>query len=180
MGLTADITRSCKDFMGGVETLYVTDWVKYNRTQVVLTGQTVTTYPDVVLYKIEAENISFTETSSFDGGSEKWEQSINFDLPKSQVSNELYKLLKQDFRVFYVDRIGNIRVCGLWNGLTGQITGETGADKAGLNGYRFSANGTEDNQAYYINAITEVEAFNAIFQDGNNIIFQDGNNKIYN
>jgi hypothetical protein len=166
MGLTADITRSCKDFMGGVETLYVTDWVKYNRTQVVLTGQTVTTYPDVVLYKIEAENISFTETSSFDGGSEKWEQSINFDLPKSQVSNELYKLLKQDFRVFYVDRIGNIRVCGLWNGR--------------LNGYRFSANGTEDNQAYYINAITEVEAFNAIFQDGNNIIFQDGNNKIYN
>ncbi len=184
MSITADILRGCKDLQGGINTFYVTNWVKYNRTQIVTTGQSLTTFPDTIVYSIEAENINFIETPSFEGGSIKWEQSFTFDMPKTIVSSELHTLMQRNFRLFYIDRIGNIRVLGLYNGLESQLTIETGTGHAELSGYRVSVSGLEDNSAYFVDSlpvigVTPDVVDNYIFQDGNSFVFQDGNNYIF-
>jgi hypothetical protein len=184
MSITTDIARGCKDLQGGIDTFYICNWVNYSRTKIVTTGQVLTTFPSTVVYKIAAVNINFTEAPSIEGGSEKWDQSFTFDVPKTAVTSELFSLLKRNFRIFYVDRIGNTRVLGLKNGLTGVVSNESGTEKAGLNGYRVSGSGLENNQAYFVSDLAALgisfDYLNAIFQDGNNKIFQDGNNKIYN
>jgi len=184
MSITANILRGCKDLQGGMEIFYIVPWYKYSRSQIVTTGQLLTTFPLSTAYSVAAENVSYTETSSFEGGAEKWEQSLTFDLPKTEVSNELYKLLKQNIRIFYEDRLGNLRVLGLYNGLESQITNKTDVEKGGLNGYSVVTSGLEDNQAYFMDSLPVIIApiipDTAIFQDGNNYIYQDGNNKIFN
>ena len=153
MGLTGNIERSCKDYMGGIYTFYITDWVKYDRTQIITTGEVLTTFPGTVFYKVEAQNVTFNETSSFEGGAERWEQTFTFDKPKTEVTNELYKLLKQNSRVVYIDRIGNIRILGLWNGVTSTNINEA-TDKTSLTGYRITLSGSENNQAFYYPTFT--------------------------
>ena len=183
--LTKDILKGCKDLQGGVNTFYVIPWQKYSRSQIILDGQSLVTYPTTIAFEVYSNTDSFTETSSFEGGAEKWDQTFTFDIPKTEVGSELYKLLRQNIVIFYVDRLNNIRVLGLYNGLECQITNETGTDKPSLNGYRVSCNGLEDNQAYFIDDLEDIgivigESLNYIFQDGNNKIFQDGNNAIMN
>ena len=184
MSITANITRQCKDLLGGIEIFYIVPWYKYTRSQIVVTGQKLTTFPLQTVYSVAAENVSFTENATFEGGSEKWDQTFSFDLPKTEVTNELYKLLRQNIRIFYVDRLQNIRVLGLYNGLECQITNESGIEQSTLNGYRVSTTGLEDNQAYFMDALPVFVAptipDNYIFQDGNNKIYQDGNNAIFN
>ena len=43
--LTQNIHRGKKNLQGGVKTVYLFPFVKYNRTQVVTTGQLLTTFP---------------------------------------------------------------------------------------------------------------------------------------
>ena len=104
MSLTENINRGCKDSLGGVDVFYICPWITYTRAQIVVTGQLLTTFPATTVYKVEAESVTFTENSSFEGGSEKWDQSFSFDIPKTAVGNELYKLLRQNIRIFYVDK----------------------------------------------------------------------------
>ena len=153
MGLTGNINRACKDYQGGISTFYVADWVKYSRTQIVTTGQELTTFPGTTFYKIEAENVTFNETLSLEGGAEKWEQTFSFDKPKTEVSNELYKLLRRDSRIIYIDRIGNRRILGLYNGMTSE-NNNTASEKTSLSGYRITLTGLEDNQAYFYSVFT--------------------------
>ena len=184
MSITKNIQRNCPEGLGGIKIFYIIPWYKYSRSQIVTTGQLLTTFPLSTAYSVAAESVSYTETSSFEGGAEKWEQSFNFDLPKTEVTNELYKLLKQNIRIFYEDRLGNLRVLGLYNGLESQITNKTDSEKGGLNGYSVVASGLEGNQAFFMDSlpviIAPIIADTAIFQDGNNYIYQDGNNKIFN
>tara|TARA_R110000772_G_scaffold36098_4_gene86646 strand:+ start:5499 stop:6053 length:555 start_codon:yes stop_codon:yes gene_type:complete len=184
MSITANILRGCKDGLGGMEIFYILPWYKYSRSEIVTTEQLLTTFPTSTAYSVAAENVSFNETSSFEGGSEKWTQTMTFEIPKTDVSNELYKLLRQNIRIFYEDRLGNLRVLGLYNGLESQITTESGVNKSDLNGYRVTTNGIEDNQAYYMTSLPIFIApdvpENYIFQDGNNKIYQNGNNAIFN
>ena len=158
MGLTGNINRACKDYQGGISTFYVADWVKYSRTQIVTTGQFLTTFPTTTLYKVEAENVTFNETLSIEGGAEKWEQTFSFDKPKTEVSNELYKLLRKDSRVFYIDRIGNIRVLGLYNGLTSE-NNNSASEKTSLTGFKITLKGLENNQSYYVDDLKIITGF---------------------
>ena len=183
MSITANILRTCKDLQGGLDTFYIFPYVKYSRSQIVIDGQTLTSYPLTISYKVESDTASFSENSSFEGGSEKWDQSFSFDIPKTEVGSELYKLLRKNIMIIYTDRLGNNRILGLYNGLECTITNETGSEKASLNGYRVTATGLEDNQAYFLPVVNDVAppntVLNFVFQDGNNFIFQDSNNFIF-
>lgn len=178
-GISKDILQICKDLQGGVEAVYLFPYVKYS--QITIVGQKVTVFPASNIYKVHSTNTSFNETTEFEGGAEFWNQSLTLQFPKTTVLSEIYKLTRAFHRAIYVDRIGNIRILGLWNGLEANITNETGSEKESLNGYRVTFTGKEDNQAYFIDALTIVEGADLkIFMDGNTAIFQDGNNYIYN
>ena len=67
MSITANITRQCKDLLGGIEIFYIVPWYKYSRSQIVVTGQKLTTFPTQTVYSVAAENVSFTENGTLKG-----------------------------------------------------------------------------------------------------------------
>tara|TARA_R110002012_G_scaffold315311_1_gene529030 strand:+ start:42 stop:593 length:552 start_codon:yes stop_codon:yes gene_type:complete len=181
MSLTADISRTCKDSIGGIYTLYVFPYVKYSRTNIITEGQRLTSFPSTTLLRIDAINVSFNENSSFEGGSERWQQNFSFDVPKTKETRQLFQLLKQNYSLIYTDRLGNNRILGLYNGLESEITDESGQERTDFNGYRVTMDGLEDNQAYFIDDIEDagfITGLNFIFENENNFIFEDNNNFI--
>jgi len=181
--ITQNIGRINRSLLGGISKVYLFPYVKYSRSQIVLNEQVLTSFPATTTFDWIGINPTFNETTEVIGGDIGWNQSLSFDIPKMYSTQEVYKLVKQYYRVIYVDRLGNIRILGLYNGLDSQLTQESGSDKASLNGYRVTMTGKEDNQAYYLdnlNDFTVTTNNNYVFQDGCNYIFQDGNNFIFN
>ena len=176
-----NIARQCKNAQGGVELVYLFPWQKYTRGQITIVGQTITVFPATTTYEVYSIATSFNETTEVEGGDVFWNQTFSIEIPKTVVTSEIYKLVKQPHRAIFQDRLGNLRLLGTWNGLSGSITNETGQDKAGFNGYRVTFTGKEDSQAYWISALTTItETENKVFMDGNNAIMQDGANYIFN
>ncbi|MBV1952738.1 MAG: hypothetical protein KUG64_11165 [Cycloclasticus sp.] len=176
--ITEHILKGCKDLQGGVNKVYLFPFVKYSRSQIVLNEQELVTFPFTTIYDWESNTTNYSENTSFDGGDVAWSQNFTIQIPKTIVSSEVYKLVKQDFRAIIIDRIGNIRILGLFNGLEAQINNETGQGKPDFNGYKVTFTGKEDNQAYFI---TDLEAvgfnpyaiYNFIYDNGNDNIVMD-------
>tara|TARA_R110001632_G_scaffold48583_1_gene122401 strand:+ start:654 stop:1136 length:483 start_codon:yes stop_codon:yes gene_type:complete len=148
--IDTSISRICKDLQGGIDKVYLFPYVKYSRSQIVLVNQIVTSFPASNVFDWVVINPTFNETTSIEGGDVSWSQSLSFEIPKMYSTQQPYKLVEQYYRAIYVDRLGNIRILGLYNGLDSQITQESGSDKASLNGYKITMTGKEDNQAYYL------------------------------
>ena len=179
--ITEHILRGCKNLQGGVNIFYLFSYTKYSRSQITVKDEELTVFPATSIFKVQAESVSFNENSSFEGGSEVWDQSFSFSIPKTIKTSPLFKLLKKDYRLIYTDRNGISRILGLYNGLQSQINNETGTNKEDLNGYKVTVTGKEDNQAYFIDdigALGFIIGYNFIFQDNNNYDFQDSNNFI--
>jgi len=148
--ISQNIDRICKDLQGGIDKVYLFPYVKYSRSKIVLTDQVVTSFPLTNVYMWEGINPTFNETTEIVGGDVAWNQSLSFEIPKMYATQKIYMLVEQYYRAIYVDRLGNIRILGLYNGLDSQLTQESGSDKASLNGFRITMTGKEDNQAYYL------------------------------
>ncbi len=180
--ITEHILRGCKDLQGGIGTVYLFPFVKYSRSQIVLTDQTLTTFPSTTIYDWYSNATNFSETTSFEGGSVVYDQNLTIQIPKTIVTSEVYKLVKQDYRVIFIDRLGNIRILGLFNGLECQITNETGQERADFNGYKVTFTGKEDNQAYFLDDLTSFDPYtiyNFIYHDRTaNIVMDNGDNFI--
>tara|TARA_R110002051_G_scaffold238745_1_gene299490 strand:+ start:861 stop:1421 length:561 start_codon:yes stop_codon:yes gene_type:complete len=185
MSITRHIKRDCKTLLGGVKTFYIMDWNKYSRSQILIKDQELTSYPLSTVFEVYSDTTNFSESSSFEGGATQWKQDFNFVIPKTEIGSELYKLLRKNVIIFYRDRINNLRVLGLFNGLEAQITNEAGQGKGDLNGYRVTLDGLEDNQSYFVGSLDDIninigDVYNYIFQNGDNFIFQDSKNFIFN
>ena len=163
MSITRDIKQICKSLQGGVDKFYIMPFNKYSRSRILVKDEELTSYPANTVYEVYSDTVNYSESSSFEGGATKWQQNFSFVIPKTEVSSEIYKLLRQNTIVFYVDRLNNIRVLGLYNGL----------------------DGLEANQAYFVTDLDDInitigDVYNYIFQNGNNFIFQDSKNFIFN
>jgi len=181
--ITGNIDRINKSLVGGIDRVYLFPYIKYSRSQIVLNEQILTSFPASVVYSWSGINPTFNETTEIVGGDVAWNQSLSFEIPKMYATQDVYKLIKQYYRAIYVDRLGNIRILGLYNGLDSQLTQESGSDKSSLNGFRVTMTGKEDHQAYYLANLTDFTVYNNnnyVFQDGCNYVFQDGANFIFN
>ena len=184
--ITEHILKKCKDSQGGVGTVYLFPFIKYSRSQIVLDNQTLITFPNTVIYDWDSIATNYSENTSVEEGSVVYDQNFTIQIPKTAVSSEVYKLVKQEYRAIFIDRIGNIRILGLYNGLDAQINNETGQNKEDFNGYKITFTGKEDNQAYYITNLEfagfdNVVTYNFIYDNGtDNIVMDNGNNFILN
>ena len=116
-----------------------------------------------------------------------WTQTLNLELLKTYEGSEAYKLVNKDYRAIFIDRVGNIRILGLYNGCEATVTDTTGSDKSSANSYQITITAKEDNQAYYIDALDPMFPIdyekNYIFNDvDKNFIFNGGvlTNYIFN
>ena len=179
--ISGNIERIKKTLQGGVNKVYLFPYVKYSRSQIVINEQTLVSFPSTTVYDWHSINPNFNETTEVIGGDVAWNQTLSLEIPKMYAANEVYKLVKQYYRAIYIDRLGNIRILGLYNGLDAQITQETGTDKASLNGYRITLTGKEDGQSKYLTDLSDFTISkdnNYEFINGCNYEFINGENYI--
>lgn len=184
MSITGEIYKPKKILQGGVDKVYLFPFVKYSRSQIVLDEQFLATFPTTAIYNVYSSATNYSENTEIEGGDVAWNQNLTLEIPKTYVGSEVFKIIKQDYRAIYIDRLGNIRILGLYNGLECSITNETSQDKAGFNGYKLTFTGKENNQAYYLEDLEDVgftinTINNFIFEDGCNFVFEDGENFIF-
>ena len=176
--ITEHILKQCKDSIGGVNKLYLFPFVNYSRSQITIVDQELTVFPPTIIYDWDSIVTNYTENTSFEGGDVVWTQSFTIQIPKTVITSEVYKLVKQDYRAIYIDRNSNIRILGLFNGLEATINNETGTNKADFNGYKVTFAGKEDNQAYFIDDLDAAgfdiyTIYNFIYDNGLDNIVMD-------
>ena len=163
-------TESCKDFQGGIDKVYLFPYVKYGVSDITFGGfskvnnpdaQNITSFPSTTIYEYEAVNISFTENATITNGGIEWSQDLSFTLPRSFETLNAFKLMYQDYSAIILDRNGNYRIIGLWNGGEVTINAGTGGEKNAMNGSTISLKARENNQAYFLNNFnTDFTIFN--------------------
>jgi len=163
-------TESCKDFQGGIDKVYLFPYVKYGVSDITFGGsskvnnpdaQNITSFPSTTIYEYEAVNITFTENATITNGGIEWSQDLSFTLPRSFETLNAFKLMYQDYSAIILDRNGNYRIIGLWNGGEVTINAGTGGEKNAMNGSTISLKAKEDNQAYFLNNFnTDFTIFN--------------------
>lgn len=148
--ITKAVGRSCNDRQGGISKLYLFAYVKYSKSLNLVQDQEVVTFPLTDAFEYEAENISFSESTSVVNGGIEWSQSLNFTITESNELSEVYKLANQDYSAVILDRNGNYRFIGMRNGGEVTVKSTSGVSKSDMNGYSISLSAKEDNQAYYV------------------------------
>ena len=148
--ITKAISRTCKNRQGGISKLYLFAYVKYSKSLNLTIDQEVITFPLTDAYLYEAENISFTESTSVLNGGIEWTQKLDFTIPTSDELSEVYKLANQDYSAVILDRNGKYRFIGMRNGGEVSINAVSGTSRGEMNGFNISLTAKEDNQAYYI------------------------------
>lgn len=152
--------EDCKNFQGGIDKVYLFPYVKYGVSDITFGGgskvnnpnaQNITSFPSTTIYEYEAVNISYTENATITSGGIEWAQDLSFTLPRSFEALNAFKLMYQDYCAIILDRNGNYRLIGLWNGGEVTINAGTGGEKNAMNGSTISLKAREDNQAYFLN-----------------------------
>ena len=118
--LTEGIAKRNNDRQGGLKKVYLMEYVEYSRSQIVLNDQRITSMPTATIYEYDVWTASFDETQSREAGGEVYDQSLTFDIQGTQVSQELWKLARKNHHCIVMDRQGNGRFLGIWNGLDNQ------------------------------------------------------------
>jgi len=179
MEIVSGYNRKCKDNSGGVKSVWLLKWQKYNRSQIITTGNYLTTFPESFIFKFESVTPpTASESQQQNEGGKFFEQSITMSF-KAKSSREFEQMIKNDWRCLVLDNNGLYRLFGLYNGMEcGTIDFKTGGTKNELNGYSFTLTGLEKYEAYFIENPTDLglteEEFFLLFQ--NNDFFMTQNN----
>ena len=148
--INTGVIRTCKTYQGGIDKVYLFPFVKYSRSQIETDGVYLNEFPATEVFDFDVVNESYTESSNNDSGGVYYSQNLSFDIPVTTSQSEAYKLVKKDYRAIILDRVGNYRILGLYNGLEATLTNSTGSNKNSLNGYKITLKGKEENQAYFL------------------------------
>lgn len=184
MEIVSGYTRKCKDSLGGVKAVWLLKWVKYNRSQIVTTGNYLTTFPETFIFRFDSVTpVNVNETQQENEGGKFFEQTLSMSF-KATTSREFDQILKSDWRCLIQDNNGLYRIFGLFNGMQcGNIDFKTGGGKSELNGYTFTLTGKEQHEAYFITDPTDLglteEDFFLLFQNNDFMLMQNNNNIIY-
>lgn len=172
-GITASRARQCRDIQGGFDIVYLFPFVKYGRSEIILSGDVLDTFPATTIYKFNILSPNLTEEQSEVGGGKFYSQNLSFDLAKVGIVDnlELPRLTKKDYRAIILDRNGLYRIVGLWNGLITDLNKVTGDSKDAFNGYKISMEGREVESSVFI---TDLEDAGFIIAEDNFLLLEDG------
>lgn len=158
--LTTGFDLDCKNGIGGVKKIYLTDWNNVNGAgdvtldaSEVVTALTLTA-GDLYAYELPPQTASFEETitSSTDNGTVFYTQTLNIMLHKlsNEKRIELQNGAMMRLGVFVLDAMDNWLFFGLERGANFTTsTGSTGAKLGDMNGYTISIVAESNKRAYF-------------------------------
>ena len=176
MEIVSGINSRCKNAQGGVKKLWLMPYIKYSRSQIVLNGNILTSFPSSTLYEFESiGDVSFDENMQENEGGKFF--NIAFQI-RTDKDAEVRNFLKFDFRAVGLDRLGNYRLLGTYNGLTcTSINKVSGSGKSDFNGFNLSFEGQEEKEAPYfydLNVITGAGGEFLLQENGSFILQENG------
>tara|TARA_R110000744_G_scaffold114595_1_gene214437 strand:- start:478 stop:981 length:504 start_codon:yes stop_codon:yes gene_type:complete len=148
--ITEAINKPCNDRQGGIDKIYLFPYVKYSKSLNLTLDQEVVTFPFTIAFLYDAQNISFTESTSVNNGGVEWNQKLNFTITSSDENSQVYRLANKDYSAVILDRNGKYRFIGMRNGGEVTVNSTSGTSRGDMNGFNVSLTAKEDNQAYYI------------------------------
>ena len=182
MEIINGFNRKCKDTISGVNKIWLLKFVKYNRSQIIINGNYLTSFPESFIYEFEStQNPNPTETMEQNEGGKFYNQSISLTFPSSDTT-DIKELANLEFRLLFKDRNGLYRIFGLYNGLSANsITYTTGNGKSDLNGFKIDFNGREEKGSFYIHNLNDAgfidmgveEPFYFLYQNNDRIFLQN-------
>jgi hypothetical protein len=157
--------RKCKDSLAGISEIYLFPYVQYSRSQIIVTGNVLGTFPNTTIYKFYANgNPNANEAQEEDAGGKFYNQSIALELQGANQSENISKLLRKDYRLIFRDRNGLYRIFGLYTGLEAEaLNYTTGGGKSDFNGFNINFTGREEYQSFFITDLEDAGFFNADF-----------------
>lgn len=151
MEIISGYSRKCRDSIAGVKRIWLFKYIKYNRSQIVINGNILISFPETIVYRFEdAIAPVITETQEQNEGGKYFNQSISLRFPSNNdFSVEI--LNDVDFRLMSLDNNGNYRVYGLFNGLQSNgVNYETGSAKNNLNGFTVTLTSFEEKESVFV------------------------------
>lgn len=151
--LTSDLDLGCRDSVGGIKTIYVTELANKNTLSAnasgVITTFTLTSGKQFFIYSLEKEHAALTENTVYDpaNGTKFSEQSLTFTVHKLQstLRQELTLLIQNRVMVIILDRNGKYWLLGQANGMdVTTIEAVTGQAFGDNNGYNLTLVGKEE------------------------------------
>ena len=150
--LTLGYTLDCRDNVGGVKEIYITELS--NITTPAVTSGTVTaiamkTGSQFWKYQLEKETSALVEhcLTNDVNGTVYYEQDLDFSIRKLQATwrNEIRALAQNRLAVIVLDRNGHYWLCGMNNGLELQNSDSlTGKAMGDFSGYQLKFKGKEE------------------------------------
>jgi hypothetical protein len=169
--LNNGIGRACKNAVSGYDIIYLFPWVKYSRSQIIIDGHKLVTFPSTLIYAFSVYNASFTEPQTTEDGGKFYTQNVSYDLPRIELNPSFTKLVNDDYRAIVKDRNGFYRIVGLYNGLISELNQTTGDSKNSFNGYKIQMEGMEILSALFID---DLEDAGFIISEDNFLLLEDG------
>jgi len=150
--LTQGYTLDCRDNVGGVKEIYVTELANVTSSTVssgTVTAITMLTGSQFWKYQLEKETSSLVEKiqTNDSNGTIYYEQDLDFSIRKLQANwrNEIRSLAQNRLAFIVLDRNGKYWYCGINNGLELQSSDtQTGKGMADFNGYQLKFKGKEE------------------------------------
>ena len=180
---------SCYNNIGGIKNVYLFKYVNYAYSQIVTSGQELTSFPFTYIYKYEIQGGTFSENIQNDEQGILYNQELSFVLTKQDLTTTINLNNLRNIYLRYIVEFNNgtYKIGGLYNGAElSALELVSGGSKGEFNGYRISVSSKERYSAQYIDDLENVgfsifnEVYDYQFQDDNNFIFMDGNNYQFN
>lgn len=175
MGYSREI--QCKDSNGGNIEFYLFPFVKYSRSQITVVDNVLTAFPYSAIESLNANSITFKEDIDEEDGGVSYTQSTSCKFAKIQSKDDYTRLAQQDYRVIVKDNNGNYRLLGLYNGMKGKFSKDTGSSRNVFNGFDLSFDNKEEKTAPFLTDLSffDIVPIEGLFlEDGYGNILDDG------
>jgi hypothetical protein len=157
LNLTSGRTEPCSDSVGGIRKIYLFNYVDYTNSQIIVSNQTLTTFPATTIYDFWVSNASMTETITNDDNGVSYDQSLNFRLKKQDIPTtlDLDTIRRGELRYIIELNDGRFKIGGLYKGATiSSMTFNSGGAKAEGSNYDINITGQEEVNSYFIDNLS--------------------------
>ncbi len=144
----------CANSNGGNTEIYVFPYIKYSRSQILYTGNYITTFPYSAIYSLDSLATSFTESVEHENGGAVFNQSGSFQLNKILPEDSYVDFVDMDWRIIARDGNGYYRMIGTHTGAEIKYTKETGGSKSEFNGFKFTLEAKEEKTAGFLASLS--------------------------
>ncbi|UII79997.1 hypothetical protein [Flagellimonas sp. CMM7] len=152
--LTTGRKEPCKNNLGGLKRIYLTEYVQYpNKLMVGRKTMKLTSFPTTLLFEYQGNNKDAYESLNGDF----YDQTVSFRMSQQDAStiSNLSLLMKSRLRAVVVDWKAKNKVYGLENGLDIEIQAKSGSGKSDFNGYEITLKGQEQFQAPFVDYLPD-------------------------